>query len=228
MDGHRMDDKTKKMINDSGGKSFVQRLNGENFEFIQDPWGGLIRRSLRNGKYWFTYQGVDYYFHKDFKVWVNPKTNVSFNDEHPGIVEKAQLKQAELIANMQQQQQNQQQNQKQPHMNGVVTNPPHQHANQLPQSVLNSNQGAKTNQITHATSLQINSNQPMVRNPPIPAFQNTIANPIQAPQKTTANSAVGQPITNALTIANSDTKFGSSTSATAKPLDSSFPSAPVG
>eukprot|EP00834_Sanchytrium_tribonematis_P003915 NODE_170_length_14437_cov_1.447273.p5 type:complete len:320 gc:universal NODE_170_length_14437_cov_1.447273:1099-140(-) len=105
MDGYRLEDKMKDMIVQNGGKTYVLKVNGEKFEFIEDPFGSVVRRSLKTGKYWITYQGVDYYYHKDFKKWVNPKTYTSFDDEHPGLIEKAKEQQGLLIAKLQQEKQ---------------------------------------------------------------------------------------------------------------------------
>ena len=97
LEGYRLDQKTKDMIYRSGGKTYIQRINHENFEFIEDPFGGVVRRSLRHGRWLFKYNGTDYYYHQAFRVWVNSKTNISFQEEHPDLYKQAHLEKQRML-----------------------------------------------------------------------------------------------------------------------------------
>ena len=96
-EGYRLDDKQKKLIVASGGKTYIDKINGRKFEFVEDPFGGIIRRDLRNGKYWFTYKIIDYYYDNDFKLWVNPDTYMSFDDEYPEVAKEAKERKNVLL-----------------------------------------------------------------------------------------------------------------------------------
>ena len=96
--GYRLDAATKDLIRKSGGKTYIQRINGETFEFVHDPFGyGVVKRSLKTGKYWTTYDNKDYYYDLNHKTWVNPITYTAFEDEYPELAKELKLKKDKLV-----------------------------------------------------------------------------------------------------------------------------------
>lgn len=188
MDGYRADEKMIATITQNGGKYYIQRVNGENFAFIEDPFGSIVRRSLRTGVYWFTYnphkENTDYYYNVDHKKWVNKKTNVSFEDEHPGVMEIAQKRQAQLISNLVQSKQASQNIQSPiPAANG----PPAQTVKTYPKPSPNPKISEPSIPVAHTTSMKAsNITRTPVLNPnstiqnkaiPSPQHQTTVQNP---------------------------------------------------